>query len=100
MLLIWGICFNYTEFNQPIGNWDVSNVTDMNWMFYQASSFNQPLNDWDVSSVTDMGYMFYGAAFNQDISIWAVDNVTECTNFNYNTPQWTLPQPNFTNCTP
>jgi len=45
--------------------------------------------------------MFWGAdLFNQDISNWAVGNVTQCTDFSDNTPQWTLPQPNFTNCTP
>jgi hypothetical protein len=51
--------------------------------------------------VTDMGFMFYGAtAFNQDLSSWSVDGVTDCINFSDVTPSWTLPQPNFTNCTP
>ena len=27
-----------------LNNWDVSNVTDMEFMFYEASSFNQPLH--------------------------------------------------------
>ena len=35
-------------FNQPIGSWDVSNVTDMGSMFYAAEAFNQPIGDWDV----------------------------------------------------
>jgi hypothetical protein len=26
--------------------------------------------------------------------------VTECNSFSYNTPNWTLPKPNFTNCDP
>ena len=57
--------------------------------------------NWDVSSVTDMEGMFMRAgAFNQDLSDWSVSNVTDCEYFNYETPQWTLPQPNFTNCTP
>jgi surface protein len=48
-----------------------------------------------------MNGMFSGAdAFNQNLSSWSVDNVTYCTSFNYNTPQWTLTKPNFTNCTP
>ena len=116
-------------FNQNIGNWDLSNVTNINNMFYYATSFNQDISSWNVSSVTDMSYafscpdlysefnqdiaswnvsnvtnmrqMFWGAdLFNQDISNWAVGNVTQCTDFSDNTPQWTLPQPNFTNCTP
>merc|ERR1712100_522199 len=37
----------------PIGDWDVSRVTDMRNMFYGASKFNQNLSKWDVSRVTD-----------------------------------------------
>jgi MoxR-like ATPase len=33
--------FAHTEkFNQPIGDWDVSNVTDMSYMFCAANKFN------------------------------------------------------------
>ena len=38
------------SFNQPLNNWNVSNVTDMSLMFYSAESFDQPLTDWDVSN--------------------------------------------------
>jgi surface protein len=31
-------------FNQPIGNWDVSNVVDMKSMFDRAISFNQDIS--------------------------------------------------------
>ena len=87
-------------FNQPIGDWDVSNVTSMGSMFMN-SAFNQPIGDWDVSSVTYMFAMFSeNISFNQDLSNWSVGNVTNCFGFSYNTPQWTLPQPNFTNCDP
>ena len=66
-----------TSFNQDIGDWDVSNVTDMFAMFHEATSFNQDISNWDVSNVTDMGLMFFGTnSFNQDISDWDVSNVT------------------------
>lgn len=58
---------NYNIFNQRIGNWDVSNVTNMKRMFLY-SEFNQPIGNWDVSSVTDMSYMFTGSPFNKSIS--------------------------------
>jgi len=29
-----------------------------------------------------------------------VSNVSSCSGFSDNTPSWTLPQPNFTNCNP
>ena len=38
------------NFNQPLDNWDVSNVTNMVFMFWGAESFNQPLNNWDLSN--------------------------------------------------
>jgi surface protein len=90
-----------TIFNQDISTWDVSNVTNMEQMFYEASNFNQNISSWDVSNVTDMNSMFYGAtSFNQNLSSWSVDGVTICTNFSEGATSWTLPQPNFTNCTP
>jgi surface protein len=65
------------EFNQPIGNWNVSQVTNMNFMFESAISFNQPIGNWDVSRVTSMGYMFNETtAFNQPIGSWNVSAVT------------------------
>ena len=85
--------------NQPIGDWDVSSVTDMSYMF-NGANFNQIIGNWDVSNVTDMEGMFYeNSVFNQDIGNWNVSNVSECNNFSTN-PQWSLPQPNFTNCNP
>ena len=119
--------FRYaTSFNQPIGNWDVSNVTRMEYMFFGAEVFNQPIGSWDVSNVTDMYFtfgftpnfnqpigawdvsnvntmekMFWEAtAFNRNLSYWEVDNVTYCYAFDNGATSWTLPQPNFTNCTP
>ena len=74
-----------STFNQDLGDWDVSSVTDMSYMFNYASSFNQDLGDWDVSSVISMSYMFnYASSFNGDISAWNVSNVTNMSYlFNY-----------------
>ena len=59
-----------SQFNQPIGNWNVSNVTDMSGMFFSASQFNQSIGNWNVSNVTNMSYMFIFTAFKQNISNW------------------------------
>jgi len=66
-----------TNFNQDIGNWNVSNVTNMKAMFQLANNFNQDIGSWNVSNVTDMSFMFSDATnFNQDIGSWNVSNVT------------------------
>jgi surface protein len=67
-----------------IEQWDTSNVTTMQWMFYCASSFNQSIDSWDVSNVTDISFMFgFANAFNQNISDWNIANVTDMTQFLY-----------------
>ncbi|MBF0976073.1 MAG: BspA family leucine-rich repeat surface protein, partial [Bacteroidetes bacterium] len=61
-----------TSFNSPL-LWGskVSNVTNMEHIFEGATSFNQDITGWDVSSVTKMNDMFNGATlFNQPIGLW------------------------------
>lgn len=71
---------NADAFNQPIGPWDVSNVTDMSFMFAASALFNQNLSNWDVGNVTTFRSTFNGTPFNNggspDISGWTVSNLT------------------------
>jgi surface protein len=72
--------FNYSQFNQPIGNWNVSSVTDMFAMF-ASSQFNQPLSSWNVSNVQDMGSMFSFSQYDQDLGSWNIRNVVSFAGF-------------------
>ena len=63
--------------NGPIGEWNVTKVTDMAKMFNDMDVFNYDLSNWDVSRVNDMAAMFaYARAFNREISMWDVSLVT------------------------
>ena len=65
-----------------LSNWDVSNVTLMRTMFSYCSKLKSlgDISGWDVSNVTDMNSMFYSCeSFNQDISGWDVSNVIHST---------------------
>ena len=68
----------YTEVKHIIGleNWDVSNVKNMNSMFWNCKKFNSDLSKWDVSNVENMGFMFKNCEnFNSDLSKWSVSKV-------------------------
>jgi surface protein len=65
------------QFNQDIGKWNVSRVTNMAYMFRDANDFDQDIGSWDVARVADMRGMFNSANnFNADIGSWDVPRVT------------------------
>ena len=91
------------DFDGDISEWDVSNVEDMEGMFYKSkftgengdiskwnvravidmqdmfrySKFSGDIGDWNVSNVTNMRHMFRECPFNGDISNWDVSNVED-----------------------
>ena len=87
-----------SSFNQPLNDWNVSSVTNMNAMFAGATKFNQPLNGWDVSSVSRTDNMFRDATrFNQPLNNWNVSSVTfmdsmfrDATRFNQPLNNWNV----------
>ena len=82
--------FERTTFKYiDISDWDVSNVTNMHYMFCRWSTLKSvgDISKWNVSKVTDMSFMFdYCKSFNQDLSDWNVSNVTNKDNIFYNCP--------------
>ena len=52
--------FRYSDYNFDVSDWDVSNVTDMNNMFYCCNNFNCDLSNWDMSNTLRINEMFYG----------------------------------------
>ena len=40
----------------PIEDWDVSDVTNLKWVFYNFGSFNSDLSKWETGNVTTMAY--------------------------------------------
>jgi surface protein len=48
-----GVFSGTTAFNQPLDNWDVRNVTNMNLMFAIAEAFNQDLSSWCVTDIAN-----------------------------------------------
>ncbi len=67
-----------TFFDRPIGGWNTGNVTSFRDMFSLALSFDQPLDSWDTSNANNMRSMFEMAGnFNQPINSWVVDSVLD-----------------------
>ena len=60
----------------PVAEWDVSQVTNMSYLFTEAKDFNENISSWNVSNVQSMAYMFYESdRFSQNINDWDVGNV-------------------------
>ena len=80
-----GGIFEKTKFKYiDISDWDVSNATNMPFMFYGCDKLKSigDISGWDVSKVTDMWGMFYHCEKLKsvgDISKWDVSNVIHST---------------------
>ncbi|MCK0162237.1 BspA family leucine-rich repeat surface protein, partial [Allomuricauda sp. F6463D] len=75
-----GMFYKAESFNGDISGWDVSNVTDMSLMFSDAISFDQNLSGWDIGMVTSMVDMFNGSGmsalnFSNTLIGWAAMDV-------------------------
>ncbi len=83
---------NAKTLNEPLNHWDVSHIHEMVQVFYDAEAFNQPLDQWDVSQVTTMYGMFSGAeTFNQPLASWNVGHVTDMSSMFFDAEAFNQP---------
>jgi len=75
-------CFlNCKVFNEPLDNWDVSGVTNMQGLFgatngARSTIFTGDLNSWDTSGVVNMReFMRFSGLANPNISDWSTDSL-------------------------
>ena len=76
--------FRESNFNNggsdSIKDWNTTSLQRVEQMFYDAKKFNQPLTNWDTSNVLSFKSWFYGASsFNQDLSNLSLENVFSST---------------------
>ncbi|WP_299899388.1 BspA family leucine-rich repeat surface protein [uncultured Aquimarina sp.] len=70
--MFWG-AVKFIDRKDTIGNWDVSTITDMSYMFRVAIDFDEDIGNWDVGSVTNFTSMFDSAYnFNQNLNDWNI----------------------------
>jgi hypothetical protein len=64
--------YGASSFNsENILEWDLTNVVDISYMFFNAISFNQNIFVWNTSSLVHKRFFLYGASsFSQPISGW------------------------------
>lgn len=92
--------WNYNHsFYGPISQWDVSDVTDMSWLFHKLdgeSRFWGDISRWDVSNVQVFKSMFYNQdGFNINLSWWDVSSALDmagmfarCSAFDQSLASW------------
>lgn len=70
MRYMFGECSTFVG-HPLLSRFVTSNVTNMDYMFYQSPLFNTDISGWDTCAVTSMNNMLNGAAaFNQNLRGW------------------------------
>jgi surface protein len=75
--------YNVKTYIGDVSNWDMLNVTNMTYMFYNCINISN-LSKWDVSNVIYMTSTFSNCSNIPDLSKWDVSNVTNMTCMFYN----------------
>jgi len=79
MLAIFCGCWT---FNQPLNDWKILNVRNMQAMFNNCKKFNQPLDKWGAytANVDEFSFMFANTdSFNQDLRRWNINKYSNHT---------------------
>ncbi len=70
------VFFSSKNISGDLSNWDVSNVESMVNSFGLSENFTADITSWNTSKVINMALIFFSTTgFNQDISGWDVSNV-------------------------
>ena len=62
--------------SMDVSNWDVSNVSTMEFAFRSSPITTLDVSNWNTQSLTNAAYIFQNAIFNPDVSNWNMSNVT------------------------
>ena len=95
----------YTDYRGSFAKWDVSNITDMSYMFAGftvfeicmscnalTGEFNQDISGWNTAKVQNMHAMFRGCFhFNQPIGKWNTSSVTDMGEMFVNAAEFNQP---------
>ena len=69
------------DFDESIGNWDVSSVESMRDVFFDADNFNKDISRWNVSNVKNTSRMFAGAdSFDHSLGDWDISSMESMGN--------------------
>eukprot|EP00542_Grammatophora_oceanica_P009698 CAMPEP_0194037164 /NCGR_PEP_ID=MMETSP0009_2-20130614/9506_1 /TAXON_ID=210454 /ORGANISM="Grammatophora oceanica, Strain CCMP 410" /LENGTH=350 /DNA_ID=CAMNT_0038679211 /DNA_START=81 /DNA_END=1133 /DNA_ORIENTATION=+ len=84
------------RFNEDLTEWNMSNATDLSYMFNCCYAFNGDVSSWNISNVTNLSGMFYQCNYG-DVSSWNISHARNvgamfegCGSFNGNVSSWNV----------
>jgi surface protein len=79
--------------SDSIKNWNTSSATNMAQMFLLTNAFNQPIGDWDISNVTTFGNIINNSSYSYLDDIyqkWSLQSVQPNLTIGFGTAKYTI----------